>query len=815
MDHRDWALDAPVSPRRFFASIARQRRLKRLFNATLAPDSPWLLLAGVESGRSGCGLAPLPGQPGSSLGESASQEPADSERLLVGINSAKSWSRVWNDATGGPEHPEAYGAADDEPFRDCARLGVSIVRQVGDKDLVWAAMVQDDSDKAAYGVGQPLRNDPVSQLNAEADGAGIRAMLDAAHDNGLKLVLTFMHYGAGGAEYQASPALTRDLFPTTIDRWGDQDDDGSQDALMAGPHLALRWIDGHVGQRVALDADAVDDFAYFVSEDNGTKSPTGGPWAFHYESLDPGMTYKGQFMSDLAGAVVRMLAGAVEGANYALSDVVWGIEIFNEVDFRSMYYTDAGGPDPEWTGRTWGGMVYRVARALRAALDEQGWGDVKILLPGLSSYSDGEDGQTWEDKRAFVRGLGAGFAFTAQEEFEESAKAAVAQFGQFIDAWDVHWYHRSESQRRTVLYLQHELDELRESLVEGIVGVTGSDEDTVTSVEAVVSNLVLTNFESSASATGYGAAVVPTYDWLPAWFAVSTDTSLPRRPGSIGPLAEARLAHQAQEVWRRLGGALASGVRVAGWHAWMSGSIGAFVGCGLRDEGGVQGSASAILDRTAAQSTQRPAWFSLERLAGILGGQITSARVAWPSLGSRAEVAAFESAVRVASHDPSSADWSAACPALVLENHLPDATAEWVYLLLLDWTLVDHKASAPGAAEAIDELAAALSTVRLQWKTTLGRPTVFYELDTLPDDTTRSTVGSSGELPVASASWGGGVIGRGTAGGFEVWELREPILLASRRRLAWSLVADPDPELPAELVTGIPAWLDDPTAPVG
>jgi len=69
---------------------------------------------------------------------------------------------------------------------------------------------------------------------------------------------------------------------------------------------------------------------------------------------------------------------------------------------------------------------------------------------------------------------------------------------------------------------------------------------------------------------------------------------------------------------RRIGGALASGAEVAGWHAWMDMQTGSFAGTGLRDDSGPDGTDPAVVD--VADSTQLWSWFVYRRLSEILGG---------------------------------------------------------------------------------------------------------------------------------------------------------------------------------------------------
>ena len=88
--------------------------------------------------------------------------------------------------------------------------------------------------------------------------------------------------------------------------------------------------------------------------------------------------------------------------------------------------------------------------------------------------------------------------------------------------------------------------------------------------------------------------------------------------GTVSVSWESGAAPQARDLVRRIGGALASGAEVAGWHAWMDMQTGSFAGTGLRDDSGPDGTDPAVVD--VADSTQLWSWFVYRRLSEILGG---------------------------------------------------------------------------------------------------------------------------------------------------------------------------------------------------
>ncbi len=769
---------ASVDPSRFFASIARERRLRRAFHASLDDGSTLLALSLPASPRP-VQVEPLPGEaapPAASVQELPEAAPLDRQ---IGLNSIKSWTLAWH-SSGEPAQPAMFGNLGSEPITDSARLGAQVLRQVGDRDLVWTALAPDPSSRAAFGQGQPLRLSSDAQVLADRNIDNVAELLSAAHDRNVKLVLTYLHLGAGGTEFQADETFDYGpdgTFPADVDAWGDLDMDGVQDLeLHRGPHCALPWASEHQGRSVALEEGGTAEFVDRPATDPLVE--------LHYAALEPGMTYKGQVVADVADRVVELLDRAAEGAGVILDQVVWAIEIFNEIDVRSVYF-DGPDPDPGHTGRQWGAMCCRVARALRRSLDARGWSDVKLMLPALSSFDDAEDGEAWTDKLTFAAALVQGFIEQAASmERVVRGMDLWQEFGYLVQAWDVHWYHRDAEGRRSVLYWGPQLVELREAVETGAFqgGVDPQDAKTLATA------LTFTNFESSVSIEGYGSTTSPSQDWHPA--------------GLLG-----LQAWQASEVWRRLCGALAGGVKVAGWHAWMSGRAGPFVGCGLRDEGGLGDGDDAIFERDAGDSTQRLSWFAFQRLGDLVAPHpFDLARVAWPVLDSRSAVDAYVSQARAALLDPGSANWREAAPALVFEFRNPRLRYPWTYVLMLDWTLFPNESLALAFVQ--------LRHVQLVAQSSLSsRPSVSaYEYDAIPDLPREgaAVTYSTGGLPLLDSPFYAGVeVSDASALLYPLNELRHPLVLKTRRRLgSWSVQ-------PTGLVaSSVPAWMDDGREPV-
>lgn len=102
-------------------------------------------------------------------------------------------------------------------------------------------------------------------------------------------------------------------------------------------------------------------------------------------------------------------------------------------------------------------------------------------------------------------------------------------------------------------------------------------------------------------------------------------------PASLASLTPEEF--QAREVVRRLGGALASGARLVGWHSWMAGDTAQFAGHGLRED-------TQAEDAPAFLAEQRLSWFAFQRLASLLG-HTESGGMVLPSVTNRADLRGF------------------------------------------------------------------------------------------------------------------------------------------------------------------------------
>lgn len=274
---------------------------------------------------------------------------------------------------------------------------------------------------------------------------------------------------------------------------------------------------------------------------------------------------------------------ALTEPGFALADVIYGIELFNEID---MANTVLGEPhaygETSWraTAEDWATILVQLARVIEGSFPNDA---MKILLPGLSSWDISEDSSdqdtatyrlTWSWKVNFFRELVRQFADHAGRDAPRLAHGV-----------DMHWYHRKQEGGDKnnagplhISRLSWECKQLYEALAEA-----GLDID-------------LTMFESGISVLRYIAG----FDYHPP--------AMSDRDGM-----SALQVYQGQEVIRRLAGAAAGQTTVAGWHAWRSdgGPDEEWYGLGLRKD----------TVRTAQFNQARPrfSWLAYQRFWSLLG----------------------------------------------------------------------------------------------------------------------------------------------------------------------------------------------------
>lgn len=394
---------------------------------------------------------------------------------------------------------------------DLVDLGVTILRHPNQTvlDLTLAALFREEP--------LPAIEDLAAKLAEKK--AGLLTFLQAMVERGQMVVFTVGVHGTA-AGIDPTTGLGADL---------------TTDGRVATP-IRATW------------ADSADPYI-----DIRSYSLTG---AFHYAWLLQYTEAVCELLRELEAALAEDFPG------FMLADVVYGLELNNEIDLAN---TVLGDPhlygETAWqdTARDWATLLVAMARIVEAAFPN---GALRILLPGLSSWDQSEDDtdqdsrgyrQTWSWKINFFRALVTSFAEQAGEQRDR-----------LVHGVDLHWYHRQREEpgRRVgplhVSRLSWELEQMYAALAQA-----GLDID-------------VTMFETGISVLKYGAEEV--FDAYPAGMSARGDIP-------------ALQLYQAQELIRRQAGAAAGGATVAGWHTWRadtkrtaSGRLPDWYGLGLRKD---------------------------------------------------------------------------------------------------------------------------------------------------------------------------------------------------------------------------------------
>jgi hypothetical protein len=600
---------------------------------------------GASAGH-GPGQVPLPG-----LGENAPERApglrhlgegrAQGEPTRLGLNFLHTYWQAWT--TTGVVSATKYGGGS-APYTDAGELGATIARQVGLRDLMWALVAYDPTDRHTFATGQPVELDVGNQLTQLRAGssmhnnAWLAEAMTAAHAAGVKVWLTF---GVMGTSFDAvrgepiAPTAAGEWEPTIVGR------DGQTYTLNLQYVCWMDWDPGHAGQ-------SQDGVAFPVP--SGREEDTDAEW--HLRSLDVSSPYKRAYIREIAKQCASLLASVdgllLRSLGIRLADVVEGIDLFNEVEHANQYARTVFIPGSVISGvpsgisgvtplrqieiveafassERWGRACFQAAYALRTTLATLSCGeDIQIRLPGICSYSTGVN-DTWEDRLDSLEGLVTGFVDEAVRYLSDrrygpawSEPEILAFLPRVLQGIDYHWYHTrrpgNDEPIRHIGYLVCEVAEIEQWIVSAINAAWHATDP---------STDVLSSFPVTVLETG-----------MPA-----TDGS--DSPGHIAyvPMGFGREEFQAFEVFRRLGGALASGARMIGWHSWMANSTGAFAGHGLRDDTG---------DDTALpeDATQRRSWFAYRRFTSLLSGMVRGSMVL-PEVADRRDLEAFLALVDV------------------------------------------------------------------------------------------------------------------------------------------------------------------------
>jgi hypothetical protein len=570
----------------------------------------------------GPGEVPLPG-----LGENAPERApglwhlgegrTQGEPVRFGLNFLHTY---WESFVSGSVVPSIKYGGDAAPYADAGELGATIARQVGLRDLMWALVAYDPMNWHTLQTGQEVGLNVATQLSAlRPDGSKnylwLSEALAAAHAAGVKVLLTFGSMGAEHVEVEHDPLPPRpgsgSWEPTVTDRAGNP--------YALNPQLiyTMDWHPDHLGRSL----DGVE----FPVPLHGATLP-GADW--HMKSLDVSSPYKRGYLRKIAVAVGNLLqqvhAHLQSTLSISLSDVVEGIELFNEVEHGSQYARTALIPiaadpaslthpgatsttisfraieivEPYESSYRWGQACFQAAYGLRTVLDALADGDeIKIRLPGICSYSEGIN-DTWEYRLSSLKGLVTGFVDEAVSYLSDrrygpgwSEPEILAFLPRVLQGIDYHWYHTrrfvDDEHIQHIGHLVCELARIEETL---LAAVDAAWTEATRRTETVLGSFPVSVMESGTPAT--------------------TESDSPGHIVFVPPgmgLEE----FQAFEVFRRLGGALASGAHILGWHSWMANNSGAFAGHGLRDDTGDEMT-------PPEEEPQRPSWFAYRRFTSLL-----------------------------------------------------------------------------------------------------------------------------------------------------------------------------------------------------
>lgn len=466
---------------------------------------------------------------------------------------------------------------------------------------------------------------------------------------------------------------------------------GGADGVNSAP--ALDWASDHLGHTVEVDGETAT-----LAD---STDPQVDAWSLG--TLDPRSTYQRLYVQRIAAAVGELLVSAETEVRrrhpgFVLVDAIARIELFNEIDATGQR-TDGTSYHVDQSADDWARMVGAAGTALRSALAAGVGPPPELALPGLSSYSDDTSGpHAWSYRRAFV------------SAFLTALAGHAPTLVRHLRSADYHWYHTGAggAGELHVAHLWYEAAWLRSEL--DARGFTATN---------------LTVLENGASALLDGRA---------------------------DPSEELR---QARQVWRRVGCALASYVRAAGWHAWMS-ADGNYAGFGLRADARTGAAATS-----SASSTRRPSWYAYHRLARYLG--------------------AVRQGHLLAPTPPSRSDLASAAPADHLtifgyelrRSHAGAAPSgdryRFAYLLFVDDV----------SADAAPQTATATATYHAE----------LHQLATVPTSWTASTV-ASGELPRGAATWTAPIdtaLAAGASVSYGLTRTDAPILILATHALVWAV----------------------------
>ncbi len=531
--------------------------------------------------------------------------PPTNWQLGIGVNGMKLYQLEDTRHLDEDERTTKFGDAPSQ-WRDTASLRITQVRQFGPRDLRWDLLTawDDINRRVPLPVGRSALGDlvqwgypvPDSHTGLPTNVRRFAELLvdawDAGGREGAKVRFTFLTLGGGtdrtleSADDSAVDALG--VLPTTV--FAPFAEPDYPEGIRQRAMLRMYWHPDHLA-RAFDDPDAL----------------TEAERRFWLASLDLQDAYKMEYIRLLADACAQLLLQAeraivggfirdtgefVRQEDFSLNLIVDGIEIFNEVEIRNIFFTDADGGatrvwQPEESGAEWGAAWALAAFAFARNFVRSRGGRPsspapQLFLPGIASYGEFDDtanpkGQTWPYKMQFLEAL----IPTAREGWRILSgfyppEETLPRFDDAVSGVDYHWYHHAAP--------------------------GGGDPVGVLNAGWLVSEVQeLAHVLESAGVSGR----ITVYETGVTALADPPTGHAPYIPAGV----DAR-DFQAADVWRRLLAARAGGAEQVGWHAWMSVG-GNFAGFGLRTD-------TEPSDQPAKDSTARSAYFAFHRLAWFL-----------------------------------------------------------------------------------------------------------------------------------------------------------------------------------------------------
>ncbi len=573
-------------------------------------------------------------------GEDLLTSPAATPSKAFGVNHVRAFVDLTLE---GASPCSSRGGVDADPFEDAVRIGADRVRHAGPCDLYWHSLAASGNARLKL-VGGPVPFGPAAlkaALDPPSNQQEVALALRAARDLGLKLSLTFMHNGGGNNEFAGTPPSDA-TCPSQVG-WSDTD------ALDNVPQL--QWAEDHVG---ASSPSGLFDFPL--------DSLGGDPSClWHLDSLDVSSPYKREYLGLIAENVGLWLTALESRLGFALDEVITSIEMFNEVDARCTYNRDGSSYDPARTGDAWGRAVAWSAAGLRRGLSgSQGGDSIALFLPAMSSYQGSfpvGSGRTWIERLQTLEALVAGFVSEVTllgVDANGPLPAELVDLPGLIQGMDYHFYHR-KAEATHITMLRHEVAAIQQAIAIAFDNAVGAA--LRTDLAGTLNGLPITVAENGVSVCDIasGGACGSGPEW---------------RPPGYGSTMQEGERFQANEVIRRLCGALASEAVLAGWHAWQSGvpnEENKFTGSGLRYDLTDSGA-------PASDAEPRPSWLAYRRLVDVLG-PVWEGSVVLPTARERSELKTW---LESSSERERARTW---CTVLELRAGQPSS---WYYLLLFE-----------------------------------------------------------------------------------------------------------------------------------